>query len=51
VRRIDYDDYHVFVGRIPRPRDDVEVDAVAGRDARVHRVTGPRPGPTCKAIA
>jgi adsorption protein B len=50
VGRIEYTDYHVFVGTYPNdPETTAEVDIVAERHSRVHRVTAPRPGPTCKA--
>jgi adsorption protein B len=50
VRGIEYTDYHVFVGTYPNDPDTMaEVDSVAERHCRVHRVTAPRPGPTCKA--
>jgi adsorption protein B len=50
VGRVDYKDYHVFVGTYPNdPETTAEVDSVAARHCRVHRVTGPKPGPTCKA--
>jgi bacteriophage N4 adsorption protein B len=50
VGGIEYTDYHVFVGTYPNdPETKAEVDVAAERHRRVHRVTAPRPGPTCKA--
>jgi adsorption protein B len=50
LHRIDYADYHVFVGTYPNDGETrAEVDDVVARHDKVHRVTAPRPGPTCKA--
>jgi adsorption protein B len=50
IRTLDYSRHHFFVGTYPNDPDTArEVDAVAELYENVHRITGPKDGPTSKA--
>jgi adsorption protein B len=50
ARKLDYENYHVFVGTYPNDHDTQrDVDVVCARFRNVHKVVCARPGPTSKA--